>query len=647
MRILVDNQVQVKSNSTAYESVYENFKVIKDIVSYIKDNSINIVVTNDSKIINAITSSLSISTSTYIITTEKYSEENIFVVDNFNDIENIIDDISEFRKPSKEKIWNRYYTDEQLSIPFPKMSKIEFIRSKNILSDKIALEYFGKTTTYGKFDKQVIEYARKLSELDVKLGDAVTLCLPNTPELVVLMYAIDEIGGVCNNIFPITTSKNIEYCVNTLKSKVLFVLDSNLKLVDEIVSNTSLEKVIYITPFESLPALKIPYEMSQRLKGFRQKNGKYISFSQFLKLNGTDYIKPEYEENRMSSIQYTSGTTGLPKAVILSDDSFNARAHQYEQVNVNLEFDFRFLHCIPACGKAFGEFTLHLGLTNGLCNVLVPKFTADELVNMFKKYHIQGMSMTPIGWLHMIENEDFKALALSDFMLASLGGDGAIEKVMSDIHSGLQEQCFKYNAILGSGATELGVTFSTNTNDVNKLGTSGHLLLGNSVKIINDNDEECNYNEIGTVLYHSVYQSQGYLTNNGINKLDDYIDLGDYGFIDEEGFLTVLGRKSDRIFINGIMYSPTILEIEVNKCSFVKYAYVVKPNNSNFKVRICFTSKENYNNVSINITELLNYVPQEIRDYTEIYRVTEIPQAGGLKIDKEKLSGNIDDLIVK
>lgn len=646
MRILVDKQLEITNSSKTHTFVFEKLETVDDVVNYIKENKINIVITNNKNVINTIIQSISISTSTYIITNNKYDKENILVINNFKVIEETIDLISRTRKPSKEKIWNRYYTDKQLNLSFPKTSKIDYIRSKKISSNSIALEYFGKTITYGEFNKLVMEYAKKLSELGIKAGDAISLCLPNTPELVILMYAIDEMGGICNNIFPITTSENIAYCVNTLNSKILFVLDSNLGLVNKILNNTKLEKVIYVTPFESLPKLKIAYEFFQKLKCVRTKNDICFSFNQFIKIKGNDYIKPEYEENKMSSIQYTSGTTGVPKAVILSDDSFNSRAHQYDQVSLNLDQNFRFLHCIPACGKAFGEFTIHLGLANGLCNVLVPKFTTDELVNILKKYHIQGMSMTPIGWLHMIENEDFKNLDLSDFMLASLGGDGAIEKVMSVIQSGLQKQGFKYNAILGSGGTELGVTFSTNTNKWNKLGTSGYLLIGNNVKIVNYG-KECNYNEIGTVLYHSVNHSQGYLTNKGINKLNEYIDLGDYGFIDEEGFLTVLGRENDRIFINGVMYSPTILEIEVNKCQFVKYAYVVKPKNSEFKIRICFASKEKYDNTNINNNELLNHVPKEIREYTEICRIKEIPQSGGLKIDKEKLSGNIYDLMVK
>lgn len=571
--------------------------------------------------------------------------DNVFNFNYKSDIFNLIDNIAKNRVPSKEKIWNRSYTNEQLNAEFPKMTKMDYIRSKHINSNLVALEYFGKTSTYGELDKVAIEYAEKLVTLNVSEGDSIALCLPNTPELIKLMCAIDECGAICNNIFPICTAKEIEYCVNTLQSKILFVLDSNMKLVDSVLENTSLEKVIYVTPFESLPVLKIPYDVSQKLKGFRPKNKKYQSFNDFLKTKGTKFTKPKYVENRISSIQYTSGTTGSPKPVILTDDTYNARAYQYEQLEVGITGGGRFLHCIPACGKAFGEFTIHLGLTNGLCNVLVPKFTTDDLIDMFKKYHIQGMSMTPIGWLHIIESPVFENIDLNDFMLASMGGDGAIEKMVKLIQDSLQRKGFKGNAILGSGATELGVTFSTNTAVSNKMGSSGKLLLGNTVKIINEDGEECSYNENGTIYYNAVYQSVGYLNNMKLNKTEYGIDLGDYGYIDDEGNLTVLCRKNQLILINGKYYCPTTLEIAINKCLFVKYGYVVEPQNSKYKVRVCYTTYENCDN-KINNDELLDYLPDEIKEYTEIHRIKEIPQAGGLKVDKEKLSLNIDDLLV-
>ena len=600
MNIAIDTKLDFKPIREDSKNIYmfANFDSISDIVSYIKNNEI---------VINKIVNSLSICTSTYIITKREFEFNNVFSLNN-TDLDSIIKNIEKNRIPSKEKIWNRKYSDEQIKSKFPKMSKMDYIRSKKIDSNLVALEYFGKTTTYGELNLQSIEYAEKLKALGVKEEDAVTLCLPNTPELVKLMYAINELGAVCNNIFPICTAKEIEYCANALNSKILFVLDSHMKSVNSIINKTTLQTVIYVTPFESIPALNTPYNFLQKLKGFRPKNKKYISFNNFLKTKGEKFLKPNHIENRITSIQYTSGTTGNPKAVILTDDTFNARAYQYEQIDVGLIPGGRFLHCIPSCGKAFGEFLIHLGLTNGMCNVLVPKFSSDDLINMFKKYHIQGMSMTPIGWLHIIESPEFDDIDLSDFMLASLGGDGAIEKMIKQISDALRSKGFNGNAILGAGATELGAAFSTTTVNNNKMGSSGQLLLGNTVKIINENNKEC-------------------------------------GFIDEEGNLTVLCRKNQLIKIADKNYCPTLLEIEINKCPFIKYAYVVVPTNSEKKIRICYTTYSDYNK-EINKNDVLNFIPNELKNYTEIFCVKEIPQAGGLKVDKEKLSNNIEDLII-
>ena len=104
-------------------------------------------------------------------------------------------------------------------------------------------------------------------------------------------------------------------------------------------------------------------------------------------------------------------------------------------------------------------------------------------------------------------------------------------------------------------------------------------------------------------------------------------------------------RKNQLIQIKDKNYCPTLLEIEINKCPFVKYGYVVEPKDSENRIRVCYTTYDNYNNI-IDNNELLNYISNELKSYTEIFRVKEIPQAGDLKADKEKLSKSIDELIV-
>lgn len=546
--------------------------------------------------------------------------------------------------PSIDKPWLNYYKNIK-HIEFPKMTKNDYIRSKKIDPNLVALEYLGKKVSYGDLDEIIIDYAKKLETLGVKEDTSVALCMPNTIESAELSLAINEKCAVCNNIFPLSNPNEIKYCLNLLNSEIIFILDSKLDDLNQIISETNVKKVFVVTPFESIPIINSLYKALTYKKIKKHKNIEYYSFKDFKNIHITNYEKPVYKENRLTSVQYTSGTTGLPKAVALTDDCFNARAYQYEQINVGLENGLRFLQCLPYCGKAYGEFTMHLGLSNGCCNVLVPKFTSNDLLKLIRKLDIQGLTMPPVAWLHVIDMPEFKKTDFSNFKLATVGGDGSIEKYIRMIQTALEKQGFNRQVILGSGGTELGVTFSTNTLDVNIQGTSGPILVGNDCVIKKENDEYCKYNEMGIIYYKPVYPSLGYLNDCEYNLTNDGIDLGDYGFIDEKGALTVAGRRKDRININGKLISPMCLEIEINKCPYVKYGYVVSPKNSEKLIRICYTT---YNNQQGNYDlEILKYVNKMYHEFIEICKVKFIPETVGLKVDRERLSGNIDDLMVK
>lgn len=618
--------------------------VPSNIVDYVKKHNIDIIITNNESIATDVFSSLSIGTSTYVISNNlSIDNKNAYRTFYSEGVLSIVDDISDSRKPSEEQRWNRHYTDEQLKKPFPEMTKNDYIRSKQINSNLISLEYFDNKITYGQRENFITDYAGKLEYLGVKPGDSVALCMPNTPESVLLGHSISEKRAVTNNIFPLSNSKEMLHCLKLMKSKIAFIYDVQYKELRKIIDKTYLDKVYLLTPFESLPYLNIPYNMLQKVKGFRPKDSGYGTFSDFLNLPSKEFVAPMYEKNWLSGVQYTSGTSGSPKAVAETDDMFNARAHQYDQVNVGLGPELRFAQCLPICGKAYGEFTMHLGLSNGACNVLLPKFSSHDLPKLIKDNNIEGITLPPIAWLHVIDMPEFKKLDLSNFKLATIGGDGAIEKHIRMIQEGLEKQGFKGQAILGSGGTELGVTFSTNTLDSNVMGTSGPLMIGNNCIIRNSNGEECGYGEMGTVYYDTVNPSPGYLDDSKLDKTTDGINLGDCGFIDDNGNLTVAGRISDMIDVDDKLMSPMNLEKLINECTYVKYGYVVRAKASD-RIRICYTTYEDYSGIDVD-NEVLNKVPLDLRNITEVFRVTMIPETAGLKVDRARLAGNIDDIL--
>ena len=182
--------------------------------------------------------------------------------------------------PSIDKPWLKYYKNMENSV-FPKMTKMDYIRSKKIDSNFIALEYFGKKVTYGELDKTIVEYAKKLETLGVKENDSVAICMPNTIESAELTLAINEKAAICNNIFPLSKSNEIKYCLNMLNSEIIFVLDSILDELNKIIDETNLKKVFVLTPFESHPIINFAYKTISHKKENKNNNIVYFLYMRF------------------------------------------------------------------------------------------------------------------------------------------------------------------------------------------------------------------------------------------------------------------------------------------------------------------------------------------------------------------------------
>lgn len=628
---LLPDQIE-KLQESGYEILLFSPDMINDVIEYTKKNNVLIYVGLPEKMKSQIENSISISTSTYVInncTNLKLNEK--------------IDEIMKLRKPSVEKIWNRNYSDEQLKLEFPIMSQNDYVRSQNIDPNSIALSYFGKTITYGEYDNYIKKYARILTAMGVKKGDFVTLCMANTPEIMLVRYSLDEIGAVANFVFPIINDEErLKYYINESKSKYLFILDSNYKKLRKIIDDTTLDKVVLMTPFESLPMIQKPYNLSQKIKGYRPTDSGYLYFSQFDKLPEKEFVYPKYKEGQLSSIQYTSGTTGMPKAIEISDDSYNARVFQYKYgTDIDFTSGQRYLQSLPICGVGYGEFMMQMGLANGMINQLIPKFTPDELANIIRKNNIQAISTTPAAYYSIINS---KNVDLRSLKLAACGGDSCASFDDINITKGMNEKGFKGHMIVGNGSTEVVLTNATNQNKIYKPGTSGIFLPGNSSKIIDKDGNECNYNERGSIIYNNKYPMLRYHNNEKLTSeimSQDGINMGDYGYIDDEGFCTTLCRMKDVIEIDNKEYAPIDFSCMLYQIDGVERCSSAPINCNEKKVRVCYIKKDNIDSDTIK-NNIMNNFPENILKYIDFVEVSNIPVTATGKVDLEAIEKDID-----
>ena len=118
--------------------------------------------------------------------------------------------------PSIDKTWLKYYSDINIQKEMPKMSIYDYMMKKNRshLSDN-AINYFDKAITYREFDELIDKCAKSFIKSNIKEGDIVTICMPNTPEAVISFYSLNKIGAVANMIHPLSSQNEIRNFIHT------------------------------------------------------------------------------------------------------------------------------------------------------------------------------------------------------------------------------------------------------------------------------------------------------------------------------------------------------------------------------------------------------------------------------------------------
>ena len=282
--------------------------------------------------------------------------------------------------------------------------------------------------TYNElFDK--IEYASKsLRFLGVKKGDIVTICMPNTPEAVILFYAINNIGAIADMIHPLSSGQQIINYLEDSKSRLLMLVDFNYEKVKDKLSSTMVYKTIMVSPKESLPThMSVGYTVTKGIKIKKPKltDQDYLSWNEFL-LKGINYNKPlniKKDKDDVAIILHSGGTTGTPKGIMITNYNFNALAMQ-GGVNVS---DVRPKEKIVTILPIFHGFGLgvctHCPLSLKVEVILVPEYDANRFYKMMKNEKPHVLAGVPTLWESMMTNKKFENLDLSQLKYVISGGD--------------------------------------------------------------------------------------------------------------------------------------------------------------------------------------------------------------------------------
>ena len=566
---------------------------------------------------------------------------------------------SQYKSRFWKKNWDPWVKD--LNSEEFEMSYIELVKPTfEEFSDRMALEYYGVEITFDELDKYSNQFANMLSKNGFKKGDIVGINLPNVPQYPIAALGTLKAGCIVSGVSPLLSSVQIQYQLTDLGSSgkkiALFTLDSSYaEKIVKIAEDTDQLKMVITTNVASfLPKInddlintygEIPQVDISPLKGktvidyHKDILEKYSSEHQHVNCTTDD----------IGWIQYTGGTTGLPKGAMLNHRGRVSNVVSFVRwLNWEKGKDigcsaFPFYHI---AGLNTCEIDIYAAC--GQLLILNPRDT-DYIIKLFEKYRPTFISNVPSLYQLLMKNPKFKELDHSNIDSCLCAASPFPKESQAELESIIG----KNKLLEVYGMTELSPVATMNPyQGTKKLGTIGLPIQNIELKIMNtETGVEVPLGEAGEIWVAGPLVMPGYFnkpeeTEKAIDK-DGYMHTGDIGIMDEDGYIRIVDRKKDMIIVGGYKVFSAKIENVLSKHPAVGMIALIgtpnpnRPGSEIVKAYIQIHPNYEYKGDNEAIREDLikfakkNCAPYEVPKIIEI--LEELPLTPVGKIDKKAL----------
>ena len=561
------------------------------------------------------------------------------------------------RKKKLDAPWKKYYTKEDLKYKIPDITMYDQVAlSAKKYPYNVAIQYMGKRINYSTFLRKIDVCAKGFYDLGIKKGDIVTILLPNVPESLISLYALNKLGAIANMTHPLSAEEEIKQTLESTESKYLIIYDAQYDKIKNFIKESDVKKVIFVSPGDSLNIVKnIVYDISQ-LKKFEHhpKDKLYIEWSKFIFKSKfkKEFVPNKYGKNTPAVIIHSGGTSGKPKNVVIQNRAFIFAAKGEEIDLIQLNQGDSALAIMPNF-HGFGlSVLMHTPLALGCSTILVPKFDSKKFDVLFKKTRPTCVLGVPTLFEALANSNNVKDLDLSFLKYVISGGDLLPKNLEDKINKYLKDHNSNAKITQGYGLSEALACVTMAHDHVNKSGSVGIPLAGNYIKIIDDNRKSVPYGETGEIVINSKALMMGYLndeaeTNEALQIHDDghvWLHTGDLGYMDEDGFLFYKGRIKRMIITSGYNVYPSHIEEVIESHPAVLQCTVIGvPHPYKQQVPKAFVVLKDGNHGLLIKQELKAYCKKKLAKYMMPYEIVirkQLPKTKLGKVDVNTLQND-------
>ncbi|XP_022903741.1 luciferin 4-monooxygenase-like [Onthophagus taurus] len=376
----------------------------------------------------------------------------------------------------------------------------------------------------------------------------------------------------------------------------------------------------------------------------------YDTLSTFIEKNCNKNICIDnFKPNNVNPIDQTafitssSGTTGLPKAVMITHDNIAMRVNQLYDPRVSLAKEEIIFSILPFFHVS-GLVVNISHVMRGSQIITMKRFNEKLYLESIEKHHITHLAIVPTMAYSFVKSLIFKNYGVSTIEELFCGGNSLNEKIEEELVALFPNlKCFRQ----GYGLTEatLGVTMMRTGEK--KVGSAGKIVPGMSLCICDEFGKRLGSHEAGEILVKGRLVTKGYYRNPEATKntfVNEWLHTGDYGYYDEEGFVFIVDRLKDVIKYKGFQVAPVEIEGILLSHPKVKAACVVgKPDKLAGELPTGFVVKQP--NVDITEEELIQFVAERISKTKHlrggIYFVEDLPKTAIGKIKRKVLRDSL------
>ena len=442
--------------------------------------------------------------------------------------------------------------------------------------DNVALEFFGATTTYGELGEQILRAAEGLRLLGVQKGDTVALVLPNCPQHIVAFYAVLRLGAIVVEHNPLYTPRELRHQFEDHGARFAIVWNNVVATVQAFPSDVAVESIVSVDvtramPFTTRALLRLPVAKARESRAALTTAVRgTVPWEKLVDNDPVDehIFRPQTDD--IALLQYTSGTTGLPKGATLTHLNLTTNAAQSRAWVPSIKRGTSVVYAVLPMFHAYGlTLCLTFAMSMGARLVLFPKFDPDLVLPVIKKHPATFLPAVPPIYERLTAAAKEQGVSLKGIQIAISGAMPLSASVVEP-----WEALTGGYLVEGYGLSETSPVLMANpVGPTRRAGTVGLPIPNTEARVVDPENptvdrasgEEGELLVRGPQVFSSYWKrpeetAAVFVPAAEGDDAGPWFRTGDIVTLDADGFFTVVDRLKELIITGGFNVAPSEVE---------------------------------------------------------------------------------------